>query len=94
MERSRAKCVSARTHIHAGTRIYAAILGTASAALLLPAGLSQRIGLTEFREVHRRELGLALAVSGGLLLIQLIIAIAKLVMAPTRRRRLTNEESK
>ncbi len=83
----------ALTIIHAGTRIYATVLGTASAALFLPASLSQRIGLIEFREMHRRELGVALVVSGGLLLIQLIVTLGRLMAAPARRRRFSKPET-
>jgi hypothetical protein len=78
--------------IHAGTRIYVIVLGTASAALFLPPGLSQTIGLTEFREAHRSELGLALVISGGLLLTQLVITLGKLVTGPIRKRRFSKPE--
>jgi hypothetical protein len=77
--------------INAGTRIYAAVLVAASAALFLPTSLIQTIGLTEFREAHRMELGLALVASSSLLLVQLLTAIGNLVTAPIRRRRFSNE---
>jgi hypothetical protein len=63
----------------------------ASAALFLPASLIQTIGLTEFREAHRMELGLALVASGSLLLIQLVIAIGNFLTAPIRRRRFSKD---
>ncbi len=77
--------------INAGTRIYAAVLVAASAVLFLPAGLIQTIGLSEFRETHRMELGLALVASGSLLLIQLVAATGKLVTAPIRKRKFSKE---
>jgi hypothetical protein len=77
--------------LNAGTRLYAAVLVAALATLFLPTNLLQTIGLSQFKETYRMELGVALVASGSLLSIQLVAAVANFVMVPIRRRRISKD---
>jgi hypothetical protein len=79
--------------VRAGTRLYATVLAVALLVLFLPAGLTQSIGFTEFREAHRTEFGLALVACGGLLLVQLLVVIGRFATAPLRKRNALKERS-
>jgi hypothetical protein len=75
--------------LKSGLRIYAAVLVAASAALFLPAALLDALGLSEFRNAHRMEIGLAFLASGSLLLTHLLFAIGHLVLRPIHQRNFT-----
>ncbi|MHB8269257.1 super-infection exclusion protein B [Bradyrhizobium sp.] len=73
--------------LKSGLRIYVAVLVAASAALFLPTGLLEALGLSEFRNAHRMEFGLAFLASGSLLATHLLFAMGNLILRPIRQRK-------
>ncbi|MDH2346645.1 super-infection exclusion protein B [Bradyrhizobium sp. SSUT77] len=77
--------------LKSGLRIYVAVLIAASAALFLPAGLLETLGISEFRNAHRMELGFAFLASASLVTGHLLFAVGNLVSKPFRQRKFARD---
>jgi hypothetical protein len=70
---------------NAGPPIYAAVFVSAALLLFLPGAIVTQLGLTDFRESYRTYAGVALLASASLLVVQAILAIIPVILAPWQK---------